>query len=111
MEVYNKFDVVKISFPFTDTDKYKMRPALVVSNNIYQSNTDHLILSMITSAKNSSWNNDIEITDYKSCGLPSPSIIRFKIFSLDCRLVISKLGNLDANTKIKFTEVFTNLLN
>lgn len=47
-------------------------------------------MAMITSAKNSDWPLDIEIQDLNRAGLPSPSIIRMKLFTLDEKLIIRK---------------------
>lgn len=92
--IYNKFDVIKVTFPFTDKVAAKKRPALVISSSEYQTNYNHCILTMITSAKQTSWQDDIIITNLKTAGLPSPSKIRLKIFSLDCNLILGKLGYL-----------------
>jgi mRNA interferase MazF len=92
--IYNKFDVIKVIFPFTDKAAAKKRPALVISSSEYQINYNHCILAMITSAKHTSWQDDIIITNLESAGLPSPSKIRLKIFSLDCSLTAGKLGHL-----------------
>jgi len=94
--IYNKFDVIKVTFPFTDKAAAKKRPALVISSSEYQINYDHCILAMITSAKHTDWQDDITITNLESAGLPSPSKIRLKIFSLDCDLIAGKLGCLSA---------------
>ena len=92
--IYNKFDVIKVTFPFTDKAADKKRPALVISSSEYQINYNHCILVMITSAKHTSWQDDIIITNLESAGLPFPSKIRLKIFSLDCDLILGKLGYL-----------------
>ena len=49
---------------------------------------------MITSAIQSSWIDDVIITDILTAGLPVPSKIRLKIFSLDISLILDKLGYL-----------------
>ncbi len=49
---------------------------------------------MITSAGNSDWPLDIEIKDLDSAGLPSASVVRMKLFTLDDQLVIRKAGTL-----------------
>ena len=49
---------------------------------------------MITSARNSDWPLDIEIEDLDSAGLPSASVVRMKLFTLDDQLVIRKVGAL-----------------
>lgn len=102
--IYNKFDVVKVSFPFTDKAAFKKRPALVISSSEYQTNYNHCIVAMITSAKQTSWQDDIIITNLQIAGLPAPSKIRLKIFSLDCDLILGKLGHLadeDRNSILK----------
>ena len=108
--IFKPFDIVKIPFPFTDQEKSKLRPALVISSQIYGQTTDHLILVMITTAKDSRWHNDVEIQDFQACQLPALSKIRFKIFTLDRRFIVGKVGVLDINTinmvKVRLKEVF-----
>jgi mRNA interferase MazF len=99
-ETYDQFDVIKVPFPFTDKNSSRQRPAVVISTKDYQINNNHCILAMITSARHSSWIDDIEITDLDLAGLDSPSIIRFKLVSLEENLVLAKLGKL-ANRDIE----------
>jgi len=87
-------DIVRVPFPFTDRTSHKRRPAIVLSTKPFNDSHMHLILAMITSAKNSSWPSDIVITDLASTGLQNASVIRFKIFTLDERLVLGKLGKI-----------------
>jgi len=47
---------------------------------------------MITTLFFPPWRLDIPILDLQSAGLPAPSIIRMKLFTLDHRLIIRKLG-------------------
>ena len=42
----------------------------------------------------SSWIDDVIIKDISTAGLPAPSKIRLKIFSLDIGLILDKLGYL-----------------
>jgi mRNA interferase MazF len=50
---------------------------------------------MITSAKNPRWDNDCEIADLKSCGLPAPSVVRpAKIATIDLGRISGTLGHL-----------------
>ena len=99
MITYEIWNIVKVPFPFTDKNNAKIRPALVVSQPIFQQETQHVILTMITSAKHSSWPMDIDIEDLNNAGLPIPSVIRLKIFTLDERLLMGHLGVLDNKTK------------
>jgi mRNA interferase MazF len=107
---YNQFDVVKIPFPFTDKNADKKRPAVIISNPDYRLNNSHYILIMITSAKQSHWVDDINIENLENAGLPVPSKIRFKLFSLDERLVIGKLGRLSREDTTKVSNILSKYL-
>jgi len=51
-------------------------------------------MAMITSDSNPSWPLDCTIADLVAAGLPAPSKVRFKLFTLDHRLVRGQLGRL-----------------
>jgi mRNA interferase MazF len=110
MLIFEKFSVVVVPFPFTDQNASKRRPALVLSNTAFNTSVGHSVLAMITSAKNSNWLLDVEISDLACAGLSSPSIIRMKLFTLDNRLIIRKAGILadsDQQAAIKaFNQLF-----
>ena len=92
--IYKMFDIVVVPFPFTDQDTDKKRPALVLSDSIFNEATDNCVLAMITSAKNPEWPLDIHISSIQKSGLSAPSKIRMKIFTLDSRLILKKIGGL-----------------
>ncbi len=90
---FKSFDVVKVPFPFTDRQKTKRRPALVISSPRYfNEEAAHVVLVMITSAKNSKWPLDVNITNLRDSGLSAPSVIRMKLFTLDERFILDKIG-------------------
>jgi mRNA interferase MazF len=99
MRIFKPYSVVTVPFPFTDKDYTKKRPALVISQEEYQKYTHHCVLAMITSAKKSLWENDVPIQDIETAGLPGPSVIRLKLFTLDERLIIGELGKLSKKDK------------
>jgi mRNA interferase MazF len=99
MRIFKPYTIVTVTFPFTDKDYTKKRPALVISQEEYQKYTHHCILAMITSAKQSGWTNDVPIEDIKSAGLPGASVVRPKLFTLDERLILSELGELSRKDK------------
>jgi mRNA interferase MazF len=70
----------------------------------------HSVMAMITSAKNSAWPLDVEIKDLKHAGLPSSSIVRMKLFTIDHRLVLSTLGSLSASDSAKVRAAIQKLL-
>jgi len=92
---YKRFDVVVVPFPFTDRDVVKRRPALVISDaRVFNTRIGHSVMAMITSARHSGWPLDVLLEDIASAGLPSASIVRIKLFTLDHRWVIRKAGSL-----------------
>lgn len=108
---FEAFDVVVVPFPFTDKTTTKRRPALVLSEaNSFNKHIAHSVLAMITSASNSDWPLDIEIKDIDSAGLPFPSIVRMKLFTLGNQLVIRKAGALGENDRKAVTNALRSLL-
>ena len=91
---FEPFDVVIVPFPFTEKLVVKRRPALVVSGNSFNNQHDHLILAMITTAKNSIWTSDIQLHDWKCASLIVPCKVRFKLFTLDKQLITDRHGML-----------------
>lgn len=51
-------------------------------------------MAMITSSANARWPLDCALQDHAAAGLPAPSTVRFKLFTLDHRLVRGELGRL-----------------
>jgi mRNA interferase MazF len=49
---------------------------------------------MVTSANQSCWPLDWPIQELAATGLPKPCLVRFKLFSLDERLILGSLGQL-----------------
>lgn len=92
---YEAFDVVVVPFPFTDRATTRRRPALVLSDaRSFNRRVGQSVLAMITSARNSDWPLDVEIGNLDSAGLPSASVVRMKLFTLDDQLVLRKTGRL-----------------
>ena len=112
MPIYKQFDVVVVP-PFTDSNRTKKRPALVLSD-CKSLAIDKTILAMIiceavsfrTTLGHSPWSLDIVIEDLESTGLRTQSIIRFKLFTLDNSLITKKIGLL---SEVDRTAVVANL--
>lgn len=113
IKTYEQFEIVKVPFPFTDSTATKVRPALVLSDRKnYSAKIGQSILTMITSVKKGQvlWKTDLLIEDIHMAGLPIPSIIRFKLFTLDHRLILGSLGTLGSidlvSVENKLLEIF-----
>ncbi|MCC6764967.1 MAG: type II toxin-antitoxin system PemK/MazF family toxin [Deltaproteobacteria bacterium] len=94
---FERYIVVRVPFPFTDRNASKNRPALVLSDPVtFNTPAGHSVMAMITSQANAPWPLDCPLTDLAAAGLPAPSKVRFKLFTLDHRLVRGQLGRLSS---------------
>jgi mRNA interferase MazF len=95
MAIYSRHDVVRVPFPFTDGTAEKNRPALILSDHAwFNAQAAHSVMAMITSAQHARWPLDVPISDLTAAGLPAASLVRFKLFTLDHRLIRVVLGHL-----------------
>jgi mRNA interferase MazF len=94
-----RFAVVRVPFPLSDRQATKRRPALVLNDPAFQQRSGHLLLAMVTSARQSAWPLDWPITNLTAAGLNQPCLVRFKLFTLDERLVLGSLGVLAAHDR------------
>ena len=84
MRTFEKGEVIKVPFPYTDRATRQSRPALVVSTARLNDLHGLLWVVMITSAENRGWPDDVPVANLKMAGLPVPSLIRSaKIATID----------------------------
>ncbi len=108
---YDVYDVIVVPFPFTDKQSNKRRPALVVSQQrTFNKPAGHSVLAMITSQKNTPWPLDTKIENMQAAGLTALSMIRMKLFTLDNRLILKKIGSLSTADQDCFRVNFIMLL-
>ena len=80
------WDVVRVAFPFADSDVRRNRPGLVISVSEVDERFGVVWVLMITSAGRSPWPGDVPISDLSGAGLPVPCVIRTeKIATIDAR--------------------------
>ena len=93
------WDVVVVPFPFSDRAAGKRRPALVLSESVFN-RAGHTILAMITTRSHHPWPGDCSLEDHDEAGLPLPCLVRLKLFTLDNRVILRRIGHLsDADRK------------
>ena len=68
------------------------------------------VLAMITSASHYDWPLDVNIKDLDSAGLPSASVVRMKLFTLDDKLVMRKAGALARQDRTSVSATLRKLL-
>jgi len=76
MRSFERGDVIKVPFSYTDRPTRQFRPALVASSPDLERAHGLLWVVMITSAENRGWPGDIAIANLTLAGLPAPSVIR-----------------------------------
>jgi mRNA interferase MazF len=108
---YKPFDVVVVPFPFTDVKADKRRPALILSSDAkFNKRSGHSVLAMITSQNNPDWPLDTKLTGNHQTGLKTPSKVRMKLFTLDNRLIVRKIGKLTIEDKKAVSNSLRSLL-
>jgi len=96
------WDVVVVPFPFSERPGTKRRPALVLSRSVFNK-AGHSVLAMITTRARRPWPADVEITNFGQAGLHLPCIVRLKLFTLDNRLLLKRIGTLAAADRREVT--------
>lgn len=91
----SKYDVVVVKFPFASSLKYKARPAIVISSDLYNQNERNTVLILaISSSYTNKLNFEMNILDWENSGLLKPSIFKSAIATIEKEFVITKIGKL-----------------
>jgi mRNA interferase MazF len=110
--IYKKWNIILVSFPFTDLKSSKKRPALIISPDEYNQKAD-VIIAYITSKMDQDYETgDCHIKEWKSANLPKLSMIRMKFGTIDKTIIKKRLGRLsesDVNSFKKELSVFFDL--
>jgi len=93
--ISERWDVVVVPFPFTERADTKRRPALAISATAFNEN-GQTVLAMITTKSHPPWPGDAKIEEFGVAGLEMPCMVRLKIFTLDNRLIMKKIGHLSS---------------
>jgi len=89
-------DIILVPFPFTNQAALKRRPAVVVSNRSYGLIRRDVIVMAITSQMSANPAlAEVAVAQWQSSGLLKPSTIKPVFATLEQRLVLRQLGQLD----------------
>jgi len=91
--ICDSWDVVVVPFPFTERAGQKRRPALVLSGSQAFNQHGHSVMAMITSST-LPWALDTPLKEHALAGLSATCAVRLKLFTLDNRLIIRRIGRL-----------------
>ncbi|UTJ07325.1 type II toxin-antitoxin system PemK/MazF family toxin [Arcobacter roscoffensis] len=110
MTSFCKYDIVVVKFPFASSLKYKARPAVIVSSDIYNENSRNTLLILaISSSIVNKLDFEIEVKLWKESGLLKPSIFKSSVATIEKTSVLKKLGKLKKED-INRLDSFMNIL-
>lgn len=96
MTSYSFGDVVLVPFPFTDQSGKKKRPAVIVSSAVLHDESIDLVIMAATTQVRASSSLEVVVKDWQGAGLLKPSVVKPVFATIERRLVIKKLGSLQA---------------
>lgn len=109
MPVYNQRDVILVKFPFTDITGFKLRPAIVVSNNVVNSTDDIIVVMLTTQSVPALYRVLVDNTfvDVPFKGVGTMNANCKKIAVLHKNIVQKKITRI--NDDAKFNEIINNI--
>ena len=94
---YRFGDIVLVPFPFTDQSAIKKRPAVVVRSHSYGVHRPDVVLMAITSQVGPRVAfGEASIAEWKKAGPLKPGIVKPILTTLEKKLVLNRLGRLQA---------------
>jgi len=106
-------DILLLSFPFTDQQTRKVRPALVISSNSFNKRSQDAIFVFITTKEYTEpFDIRIKETDpsFQTTKLKAASTLRIsKLMCLEQKLAIRRLGHVDKHILKKVNSALTRL--
>ena len=90
---FAKGEVVVVPFPFTDSDNWKPRPAVVVAQ---LSRNDSIVCAIMTTRHSDGYSIPLSDTDFQQGGIDHASVIRpNRLFTADDKWIITAKGKLN----------------
>lgn len=111
--MFSKGDIVIVKFPYTNLKKFKLKPALIVSNNKVNKTGDYILMQITSKFKNDDLTFQLDNEFYSgNKSLPLKSYLKLhKVFTINEDLIQKKNTELtqSAITTIlfKFNEFFS----
>ena len=91
---YGRGEIIWVRFPFSDTTTTKLRPALIISNDLVNRTGDFLMMQVTSRLRNDNLSYTIKDTDYSGSPLLKQSELRLhKVFILNESLIAGSLTN------------------
>lgn len=105
-------DIILLSFPFSDLQSYKVRPALVLSNNEHNKKFDDFIaVPLTTNLKSREYAVLVTNKDLESGKLIVNSNVKIdRIFSVSKKMVRMNIGRINKETFNKIKKMIVELI-
>lgn len=105
-------DIVLIPVPFTDLSSQKRRPVVIISNDVYQQQTqDIVVVAMTSNIRPTEYGFVITTEDLVEGILNRPSQIRVdKIYALAQSIVVKTFGRVSDKTILRIHHNLQNLI-
>lgn len=113
MSTYKQRDIVLTPFPFSDQSATKVRPVLILSNDLYnRQSADILVCGLTSNLKAAPYSIYIDLIDVEQVGsLRQPARIKVDaIASLDQTLIIKSIARLKQPVFARVIAEITKLL-
>ena len=107
MQNYLKNKIILVKYPFTDHASAKIRPAVVISNGVY----DDLFIVPLTSRTNYLQDGEFILKDWKKSGLNIETAIKCGIYTVQQTLILKEIGYLSSEDSEKLYSVLSLWLN
>ena len=106
--MYKQGEIILVPFPYSDLSASKRRPALVVSNNIYNKKFTDIVVCVITSNLfKDDFSLELKDEDLDTGILPETSVIKcHKLFTIEQSRIIKRFSKIN---ETKFDEVIQTL--
>lgn len=105
-------EIVLLPYPFSDLEGTKVRPAVIVSNNLFNRKSDDCVMVPLTAViKDEPYSVIINQGNLSSGKLLKQSRVRAdKIFTVEKKLIIMKIGIINDKTFTKIKEEIIKVL-
>lgn len=105
---YKKGDIVLIAFPFTDLEKSKKRPVLIIKD---ENSLNDVVCFQITSKSSQDFLYKIDTNSINSGELKLLSFVKYdKCFTLDTKIIDKKLASVDDSFMQNLKSLFCELV-
>ena len=106
-DVIQQRSVVILPFPFSDLQRRKARPAIVISNDRYNKRSDNVVAIPLTSnPRPSEYSMPVTSRDMECGELVVDSNARIdKIFSVEKRIIVRRIGRIDKKNPYRYAQI------